>query len=351
VQTICPACHTTFRVHQEQLGLRRGLVRCGTCNAVFNAYDTLLPELEGAPLAEADMPDSPAAQATSEGATAALPARLAPDETEPRGAEEVVAEAAPGLSILNRQALSAYEETLSQPLEPEMPAQVDGAGEAGVADSGGADFDFAALVEPPTLEEAANAVRTTPAEASPVQETPESILLSELPNRQADKKPLPVWKLTLYLGLTLLLAVLLLGQLAYFLRAELAAALPASRPLLAQLCKPLGCAVPLPRQLTRQAIVSSSLEHDVEQKSRIRLTFLLANRTGQTQEWPHVVLTLIDLRESPVAQKALPPQDYLPKGISARAGFPAQSEQEVRLDLDIGNLSAASYLLDVAYPR
>jgi len=51
-----------------------------------------------------------------------------------------------------------------------------------------------------------------------------------------------------------------------------------------------------------------------------------------------------------VAQKALAPEDYLPKGVSARAGFPPQSEQEVRLELDIGNLSAASYLLNVTYP-
>ena len=49
MQTTCPECHTTFRVSQDHLGARRGLVRCGTCNAVFNAYDTLLPELESPP--------------------------------------------------------------------------------------------------------------------------------------------------------------------------------------------------------------------------------------------------------------------------------------------------------------
>lgn len=338
MQTSCPACHTTFRVHQEQLGLRRGLVRCGNCNAVFNAYDTLLPELEGAPLPEqADTPDNPPSSPSLQVAAAPVV-----DETEPKGADEVLAEAAPGLSILNRQALGAYEETVSLPLEPV-------ATESAPLELAAAPVGPAGQAEAPLVDAVAHAEKAV--DKAPLgSETPDAILLSELPHRQAAKTPLPVWKLTLYLGLILLLTALLLGQLAYFLRAELAAAVPASRPFLAEFCKPLGCAVPLPRQLTRQAIVSSSLEHDVEQKSRVRLTFLLANRTGQAQEWPHVVLTLIDLRESPVAQKALPPQDYLPKGISARAGFPAQSEQEVRLDLDIGNLSAASYLLDVAYP-
>ncbi|MEW6676304.1 MAG: DUF3426 domain-containing protein [Pseudomonadota bacterium] len=336
MQTSCPACHTTFRVHQEQLGLRRGLVRCGNCNAVFNAYDTLLPELEGAPLAEVSpVQDGLPPVASPEVVAVASPGPEL-EATEPKGADEVVAEATPGLSILNRQALGAYADTSSLPLEPASP-------EPGEATESAPIPELSAKTESPAEEGHGG--------TAPATETPDAILLSELPNKQPARAALPAWKHALYLGLILLLTALLLGQLAYFLRAELAATMPASRPFLAEFCKPLGCAVPLPRQLTRQAIVSSSLEHDVEQKSRIRLTFLLANRTGQAQEWPHVVLTLIDLRESPVAQKALPPQDYLPKGISARAGFPAQSEQEVRLDLDIGNLSAASYLLDVAYPR
>jgi hypothetical protein len=161
---------------------------------------------------------------------------------------------------------------------------------------------------------------------------------------------MPKWKLALYLMATVLLGLALVGQLAFFLRAELAAAWPESRPTLTALCEPLGCTVPMPRQLTRQAIVSSSLEHDAEQKSRVSLILLLANRTNQTQAWPHVVLTLSDVRESPVAQKSFPPEDYLPRGISPRAGFPPQSEQEARLELDIGSLAAASYVVNIAYP-
>lgn len=343
MQTSCPACRTTFRVHQDQLGLRRGLVRCGNCNAVFNAYDTLLPELEGAPAEEIsdnalDMPvaapdallapdDRLQAGAAPVLTQAPFDVRPAAGDLEPKGAEEVLAEASPGLSILSRQALSHYD-AAAQPL-----AEEGSPGEAGGEQA-----------------EAPSVTLSLPASATSEQESPDAILLSELPHRRAAGPRPPVWKTLFKLSLATLLALLLLGQMAYFLRAELAAALPASRPLLIGFCQPLGCRVPMPRQLTRQAIVSSSLEHDAEQKSRVRLTFLLANRTGQTQEWPHVVLTLSDLRESPVAQKAFPPEDYLPKGTSPRAGFPPLSEQEVRLELDIGNLSAASYLLDVAYP-
>lgn len=323
MQTSCPECGTTVRVSQEQLGLRRGLVRCGHCGAVFNAYDTLLPELENAP---------PETEVT---AVAEIVAAIdAPEAAEPQAPREEATVAdvqaayqAAGIDVAAQDALNAYAETAALPEEP--------AGGAPEADPG----------------TAALAAEVAEASWQAPEETPDTILLSDLPNRRAEAGPrLPAWKKALYLLLILLFLVSLLGQLAYFLRGELATALPESRPLLNAFCRSLGCEVPLPRQLTPKAIVSSSLEHDPEQVSRVRLSFLLTNRTGQTQAWPHVILTLSDVRESPVAQKAFPPEDYLPPGTSVRAGFPAQSEQEARVDLDIGNLAAASYVISIAYP-
>lgn len=39
--TRCPSCRTAFRVTPEQLKARAGKVRCGHCDAVFNALETL----------------------------------------------------------------------------------------------------------------------------------------------------------------------------------------------------------------------------------------------------------------------------------------------------------------------
>ncbi len=41
--TQCPHCHTTFRVAHDQLKLRSGLVRCGSCKEIFNGIEHLLP--------------------------------------------------------------------------------------------------------------------------------------------------------------------------------------------------------------------------------------------------------------------------------------------------------------------
>ena len=48
--TRCPACHTTFRVVQDQLKVSEGWVRCGRCNEVFNAIEGLFDlERDGMP--------------------------------------------------------------------------------------------------------------------------------------------------------------------------------------------------------------------------------------------------------------------------------------------------------------
>src|ERR1700704_1586459 len=50
--TQCPFCQTTFRVVNDQLKLRGGLVRCGHCNEVFDGNAHLLPD-------QSDQPDQP----------------------------------------------------------------------------------------------------------------------------------------------------------------------------------------------------------------------------------------------------------------------------------------------------
>jgi hypothetical protein len=188
-----------------------------------------------------------------------------------------------------------------------------------------------------------------PAAASQAGVSPAPDILYE-PMWPTRAKPARTWKFWVYLPLALVLAVLLVLQLAYFLRAELAAAAPFTRPALEALCRPLQCDVPLPRQLKQSAIAASALEHDPENKSRVSLTVLLANRTGQTQAWPSISLTLSDVRQAPVARQVFRPQVYLPRGTQIAAGMAADVEREIRLDLDIGNLVASGYALGLTYP-
>lgn len=51
--TQCPECATRFKVSQEQLDAHQGMVRCGRCQAVFNAREHLQDE---APSPQLDLP-------------------------------------------------------------------------------------------------------------------------------------------------------------------------------------------------------------------------------------------------------------------------------------------------------
>ena len=89
--TRCGTCGTTFRVVQDQLRISEGWVRCGRCDAVFNALDSLVdldaqaatplrpgPSVAGS--ARADLA-SPAARTVDPPAPDTLGRGAAPDET------------------------------------------------------------------------------------------------------------------------------------------------------------------------------------------------------------------------------------------------------------------------------
>jgi predicted Zn finger-like uncharacterized protein len=54
--TLCPTCNTRFKIHQEQLEAHNGLVRCGRCQAIFDAREQLE---DGQPSPQLDLPIAP----------------------------------------------------------------------------------------------------------------------------------------------------------------------------------------------------------------------------------------------------------------------------------------------------
>lgn len=85
--TRCPACSTSFRITPEQLKAVQGKVRCGQCQKVFNAIDTLLDSAAETKLATAALPDLLEPAFPGEPSFLAEPAENIlvepPDETEP----------------------------------------------------------------------------------------------------------------------------------------------------------------------------------------------------------------------------------------------------------------------------
>lgn len=313
--TTCPECRTTFRLGHAQLEARRGLVRCGTCQAVFNAYDTLLPEFETPSAAE-----EPAAPA---------PSVFAP---EPALVEETQA-ASPVTDAVPFEVAPEEGRRFSPEAQREEPDD-----QAFVLHLSGRD----APAQPVSISQ--------PADVPAASESAEAILLSELPTRHRIEPAGQVGRKLLSGVFGLLLVGVLVAQVAFFLRVPLLAALPELRPSLETVCESLGCRLPLAADLAAIRVESSSLETDPEQPNRASLRVSFSNRSELVQQWPYFILRLTDWKGSPLAQRAFKPPEYLPKGGAAGIGMAPRSEQEFRLDLDLSGIGASGYEVVARYP-
>ncbi|NTV95412.1 MAG: DUF3426 domain-containing protein [Thiobacillus sp.] len=312
--TTCPECRTTFRLSHAQLEARRGLVRCGYCRAVFNAYDTLLPEFEANPVAGKADPSA------GQSADATVPDWDIPPPILPE---------------------SLRRERKEMP-EPDAD-QAESSPEEGEPDGDAFVLHLSDRVDDEKDRPEATA-------AMPAADLSGDILLSELPLRGRGESEREgrgtLW--SAFLGV--LLFLLLLGQLAYFLRGPIVSWLPESRPGLESVCRSLGCRIPLASDAEMIRIEASSLETDPEQPNRATLRVNVSNRSTMAQQWPYLVLKLTDWQGRALAQRAFKPADYLRKDQSIVNGIAALSEQEFHLDLDLTGMIASGYEVVAKYP-
>ena len=325
------------------------MVRCGFCRAVFNAYDTLLPEFGTAPSdvpeAEQDFPAPLPAQPMDE--TSAYQVEPQAQAQAHAHTPQTIDEAAP---------LANWESKI----DPDLDWQVDDVVEFSAtakdavrpdqqsrnennADDGTVSSPFSATAAPVTTSPQTSGTNTSVDDIN-------AILLSDLPTRAQIEPDKASSHGLLYGLLSLLLAPLLIAQAVYFLRGPITLSLPETRPMLERICQQIGCTIPLARQLELLRIESSALETDPEQPNHAKLRVSFSNRSNTPQAWPHFLLKLTDPRGDSLAQRAIKPTDYLTGNQSVKAGMPALSEREYVLDLDLGGLSAAGYEVKPHYP-
>lgn len=89
--TNCPTCATAFRVTPEQLKARAGKVRCGHCNAVFNALESL----NDLPAAQETPPEAPEESGPPSSPPEPLPPESAADAAAPDGPDNAAVMAIP----------------------------------------------------------------------------------------------------------------------------------------------------------------------------------------------------------------------------------------------------------------
>jgi predicted Zn finger-like uncharacterized protein len=289
VLTRCPSCATHFRVTPEQLKARAGRVRCGECQNVFNALDTLIEEPLAASAPTADVGVAPA---------------------------------------------PTIEELSDWPPE---------AGES---------FSSALTASPAVEASAALIARgAKTAEASPATESAAVAVNAEPDDWSADfAEPPPAprrWPWVVG-SLVALIALGLQAVLAF--RVELSVLWPESKPKLVALCNAVGCEVGFPARIALVGIEASDLHPDSERKGRLALSAILKNRAPFAQQYPHLELTLTDTADKAIARKVLTPADYLPPKTPSSSGMPPNADIAVIVGVDSGELAASGYRLYVFYP-
>lgn len=323
--TRCPSCTTHFRVTPEQLKARTGRVRCGECQHVFNALDSLIeePVVMALPMAAVAVPPAPTFEPVPD--PIPDPVLQASPEATPELASEPAPEALEELAALQPGILQ--EPSVPQPPDATEPEPVEA-----VATEPGA--VLLAGAEPLDADADATAKASTEAED----------WSSTFPEPPASPRRWP-WVIGSLAALT---AIVLQASLAF--RVELVVLWPQSKPALVALCEIADCEVGLPAKVGLVGIEASDLHPDSEHKGRLVLAATLKNRAPFAQQFPHLELTLTDTADQAIARKVLAPADYLPPATPIANGMKSNADVMVAIGIDSGEMTASGYRLYLFYP-
>ena len=302
MKTRCPGCETVFRVTPAQLKARAGKVRCGQCQSVFDALDSLLDESTGV---------------ESGSGTSSLMAET-PNQTPVLAARTTLE-----IDIL------LDSDASESPLEESSEESTPPLSETAAQELGKA----TGLILP----------RET-AEIPGYSKWSEGVIAA--PFSLPEEKPTR-WPFVL---VALLLALVFAGQVVFHFRSEIAVTVPALRPALEALCRSLDVDLPLPRHVELVSIETSDLQADPARSNLLVLNASLRNRANYGQAYPSLELSLTDTTDGAIARRVLRPAEYLPQNLLDGKVFAANSDVAVRLWIEAKDISAAGYRLYVFYP-
>lgn len=410
--TRCPNCRTAFKVVADQLRVRNGLVRCGSCGTVFDGRACLegadvapVPTLTPA-RAPTQLPaPAPFAAPVAPAAPAVLVKPAAPPppiEPPPflsaqppavlRGRDRRMPEQQPTLaaepddirendSALESDAIYTDDENEVAPpvirtTGPDHPISARDAHEAHDAhapiraydpgdyppDQDEPEFTVGGVRKDAAEEEAAGGgvygeVRTRYSSATDVGRAPPEFLDRDLIKSHHARHRLWTW--VCMLGL-----IALCGQLLYVYRTPISVSMPKLRPVFVGVCNAVGCKVSYARRIERIWIESSSLrmtpQNNAQQAaqdgaqpaadgaSHMILGAVLRNRYEKDQEWPALDLKLRDKSDTVVAEKIIYPKDYLPPG--ATGPMLAGAEVPISVPIVVKGLQINGFGLQVFFP-
>ena len=351
--TRCTSCSTVFRVVQDQLKVSEGWVRCGRCDAVFNALEGLFdlgrespPDWEKTRALPEEIDDTglPAAAAAAADLAAA-------GADEPAEAE---ADADTDTDTVELQDIAGTPVTLDGLLADPVDAHLFGprkradsapkpAGQIGARDRvefSDARFDSDLFAENASASDDEH-VESASTDVAVLETTTRPEFL-----RRADRRAR--WRSgparSLLVAASGLGTLVLLLQFGHHYRDTLAAQWPALQPVLASWCSQAGCALQAPRRLADVFLETSALTLTPARDAFV-LSVNLRNRGTVALAAPSIDLNLTDSNGRLVARRALSPRDF-----RAPEVLQAGAEAALQLTLTTGAAAVAGYTVELFYP-
>ena len=338
--TRCTSCGTAFRVVQDQLKISEGWVRCGQCNAVFNALEGLF-DLGREANPEWEAPPTPAAGPLTSSPTLPIEERPGPidrgdpdepseDEVPPSNFGELLADPIDAhLFGPRRRAESA----------PKPAGQIGSRDRVEFSD---ARFDSDLFAENAAVTEDETLMLPSTDAGSLALESavrPEFV-------RRAERAAM--WRSTgvrSALGVASALAALILVlQIAHHDRDMLAVQYPWLREPLVAWCRLAACTLQTPRRIDDVLVESTALTRAVGQDAFV-LAVNLKSRSALPLAVPSIDLTLTDGQGRLVARRALSPQDFHASDV-----LQPGADAALQVTLNAGSTSVVGYTVEIFYP-
>jgi predicted Zn finger-like uncharacterized protein len=324
--TRCFACGTVFRVVQDQLKVSEGWVRCGRCNEVFNALDSLF-DLErdnppawspGSPLVEeapTDVAEEPAPQELST-APVSEPSESLVDRIDAHLQNSWRSNSSPSARVNERDRLDFPD------------AQFDPEFSLGM------------------LSDASNETATTLPLSSESVPPPSSATTPDFVRhaQQRARWQRPAARMLLAATGLLLLAALGL-QAGHHFRDVVAARWPATKPALVTWCETWACSIQAPRRIDDIAVESTALARASEPDA-FKLMVTLRNRGPLAFAMPSVDLSLTDATGQLVTRRVLSPGDLR----VGSASIPPGADVPLQAVLTAGSARVTGYTVEIFYP-
>lgn len=346
----CPRCASIFRVQPQHLEAAKGWLQCGVCGNVFHtplATAVKLPEPEPEPRKS----EKPEAVEISPPSDTLMPAETV--SAEPLPAETVDQEVTENTETPPQ--TTATEPDASGP--PTLAGLAQRMADQEPAGPFGPKLESIILVDPdipvddfgplPTFEDMDEPV-TAPATQTASGGYSSATESGWIPRQAAEAGTRSKQKATWIWGVAAFLsAVVIVAQLIYFQRNDLAVRFPHLRPHLAKMCEMLDCRLTLPRDTRQVLILGSDLQ--TESQGNLALAVTLANRANHAMAWPVLELTLTDIKDQAVGRRVFAPSEYLPSPELESAGMQPLAEVPLTLKLQTRGIKAVGYRLQMFY--